>query len=408
MALETDVWEALKDWRPGLSLPAAWYHSDEAYRLDIERVFKSQWVFACAGAEISNAGDRIALTIGHEPIVVVRGEDGAVRAFHNVCRHRGSLICRHARESGPRLVCPYHQWTYDLSGALVYAADMDETFDPAQHSLALVHTQVLCGMVYICLADSPPDFARFRAAVSSFIEPHAPDRTKVAFQSRIVEAANWKLVVENNRECYHCASNHPELMASFVEVPLPGDTEGEREFAALMAEKGPLYTANELPYEGTWRDPEFRCVRVPFAGGAVSMTRDGAAASKILLGDLTEPDLGSVRLFHVPGNWNHFLSDYIVHTRALPISPGETEVVTTWLVHEDAVEGLDYDLERLTEVWIATNDQDKALAENNHLGTTSSAYRPGPYSRKEFLVSDFVAWYVATVRHEKPLAVAAE
>ena len=156
------------------------------------------------------------------------------------------------------------------------------------------------------------------------------------------------------------------------------------------------------------RDAEFRCVRLPFEAGALSMTMDGGPACKMLLGDLAEPDIGSVRMFHVPNNWNHFLSDHIIHFRANPIGPGETELVTTWLVHEEAVEGLDYDVDRLTAVWSATNAEDCQLAENNHLGTASVAYRPGPYSRTEFLVKDFVDWYLETVRGARPTLAAAE
>jgi Rieske 2Fe-2S family protein len=283
---------------------------------------------------------------------------------------------------------------------------MGEGFDPANFALAPVSVEIVAGLVYVCLADDPPDLSAFRAAVTPYIAPHAPDCTKVAHRSRIVERANWKLVVENNRECYHCAANHPELLASLVEFALPDDPRGDAEFRALMAEKSALWEANGLPYAPVPRNGEFRCIRLPFANGAVSMTRDGGPACRILLGDLVESDLGSVRMFHVPGNWNHFLSDHILHFRALPISPDETEVVTTWLVHEDAVEGLDYSLERLTEVWRATNDQDRMLAENNHRGTLSSAYRPGPYGQSEFLVSDFVDWYVARLRGARPMAAA--
>jgi Rieske 2Fe-2S family protein len=98
-------------------------------------------------------------------------------------------------------------------------------------------------------------------------------------------------------------------------------------------------------------------------------------------------------MFRAPNNWHHFLSDHIIHARVLPIAPDRTAVRTTWLVHEDAVEGVDYDVERLTEVWLATNEQDKRLGENNHLGIASRAYRPGPYEPSEFMLTQFTDWY---------------
>ncbi|XWN33893.1 MAG: aromatic ring-hydroxylating dioxygenase subunit alpha [Devosia sp.] len=406
MAVDIDA--LLSSHRRGWSLPGPLYWSKEAFDRDMERIFRREWLFACNVAEIANVGDYITMDIGPESVIVLRGDDDDVRAFHNVCRHRGSRLCLDAHGSGPRIVCPYHQWTYGLGGELVHAAHMQDGFRREDFALKRVHVALLEGMVYVSLADTPPDFSAFRADVGPMIAPHQPDRTKVAFRSRIVEEANWKLVIENNRECYHCASNHPELLASLVEFALPGDPEGGAEFERLMAEKTAIWEANGVAHKGVPRSSEYRAIRLPFDHGAISMTRDGSPACKVLLGDLEEPDLGSVRMFHVPINWNHFLSDHILHFRLLPISPTQSELVTTWLVHEDAVEGLDYSLEHLTAVWLATNHQDSVLAANNFLGTQSAAYEPGPYSQTEFLTSDFVDWYVERTRDSVPVLAAAE
>ena len=148
-----------------------------------------------------------------------------------------------------------------------------------------------------------------------------------------------------------------------------------------------------LPHRPADGGVEFRCIRLPFNEGAVSFTMDGKPACNKLLGDFTDPELGSVRMFRVPNNWNHFLSDHIIHFRVLPLSANRTAVRTTWLVHEDAVEGVDYDIGRLTEVWTATNDQDRILAERNHLGIRSKAYEPGPFAPSEFMLNNFSEWY---------------
>ncbi|MFT3688262.1 aromatic ring-hydroxylating oxygenase subunit alpha [Paenirhodobacter sp.] len=383
----------LDERRPGYSLPRDFYVDDAIFQADLEAIFETEWLFACSVAEIPKPGDYTTLQVGSNPVVVLRNRDGEVAAFHNTCRHRGSKICLKEHGHANRLVCPYHQWVYELDGRLINARQMPADFDRASSSLAPVHVEVNCGMVYICLADEPPPLDRFKEAVAPYIAPHMPDRTKVAFSATIIEEANWKLVIENNRECYHCAGNHPELLVTLVEFALPDDPLVKRQFQGLMDRSTARWDRLGLPHRPADGGTEFRCIRLPFNDGCLSFTMDGALACNKLLADFTEPDLGSVRMFRVPGNWNHFLSDHIIHFRVLPLSANRTAVKTTWLVHEDAVEGVDYDVRRLTEVWIATNDEDRILAENNHRGILSKAYRPGPYAPSEFMLTNFADWY---------------
>jgi Rieske 2Fe-2S family protein len=401
-----DLLRLLSERRPGFSLPGPCYTSEGAHWLDLDRVFRREWLFACSGREIPNPGDFTTLNVGPDGVVVLRDEAGAVRAFHNTCRHRGSRLCE-GRGHGARLVCPYHQWTYGLDGRLLHAGQMGEGFRPDDWPLRAVHVETVCEMVFICLAEAPPDFTAFRAAVEPYLAPHQLDRAKVAHQTRVVERANWKLVIENNRECYHCAGAHPELLQTFLEAELPDDPSVKARFDAVMAEVAPRWEALGLAYEGVPWNRDFRCIRLPFTPGALSMTMDGGPACRMLMGDLTEPDLGSVRYYRAPNTWNHALADHAIHFRILPVSPTETELVTTWLVHEDAVEGLDYEVDRLTEIWRATNDEDQRLAETNQLGVASSAYRPGPYSLSERMVSDFADWYAERALGRAPAALRA-
>jgi Rieske 2Fe-2S family protein len=381
--------------RSGFSLPQAFYVDEEIFRADLEAVFETDWLFACNVCEIKRPGDYLTLEIGANSVVVLRDREGEVRAFHNTCRHRGSRICNAERGHVNRLVCPYHQWVYELDGRLRHARQMPKDFDVSGYGLKPAHVEVICGMVYVSIADNPPSLARYREAVTPYIAPHQPDRTKVAYSSTIVEEANWKLVIENNRECYHCAANHPELLVTLVEFALPDDAAANAAFKGLMDRAAAKWDAYGLPHRPAEGGVEFRCIRLPFNEGAVSFTMDGKPACNKLLGDFTDPELGSVRMFRVPNNWNHFLSDHILHFRVLPLSANRTAVRTTWLVHEDAVEGVDYDLKRLTEVWTATNDQDRILAERNHLGIRSKAYEPGPFAPSEFMLDNFSEWYAA-------------
>jgi len=381
--------------RSGYSLEQAFYTDPDLYQLDIEAVFHNDWVFVANGCEIPEPGDYLTLTIDKAPLIVLRDQDGQLRAFHNSCRHRGSRICENKKGHTNRLVCPYHQWTYDLKGELLATRYMADDFDAKRFPLKSVHLETLHGMIYICLAETPPDFNHFRDSISPYIAPHQPERTKVVYESTIVEEANWKLVIENNRECYHCSGNHPELLISLVEMALPDDDRNGEEFE-IMQQKAERWDQLGLPHAPAEGGKEFRCIRLPFRKGIKSMTLDGELGCKKLLGDLTEEDLGSVRAFRIPNNWHHFLSDHILHFRVLPLGPDRTEVRTTWLVHEDAIEGWDYDPERLSTVWRATNDQDRKLAEENHRGICSPGYEPGPYSEvAEFMAINFTDWYRA-------------
>jgi len=402
MSASEKVSELMGQYRAGYSLPGPLYYDADVHEMEMKAIFGTQWLFACNGCEVKEPGDYLTLTIGRNSIVVLRDDAGEVKAYHNTCRHRGSRICQEHKGTVGRLVCPYHQWTYDLDGKLLAAGQMPEDFDPSAWSLKTVHVVDIAGLIYICLAENPPDIEHFRQTVTPYIAPHQPARTKVVFESVLIEKANWKLVIENNRECYHCAGNHPELLVSLVEAALPGDTRTHW-FTELMERKAQEWDALGLPHRPAAGGIEFRCIRLPFNEGVTSMTMDGKPACKKMLGDLTERDLGSVRMFHVPNNWNHFLSDHIIHFRVLPRGPMETEVRTTWLVHEDAIEGWDYDVQRLAEVWQITNQQDQVLAEQNFLGVQSDAYEPGPYSPTgEFMILDFNRWYTSTMAGHLP------
>jgi len=389
---------ALNERRRGYSLPQAFYTGEDIFRAELDAVFASDWLFACNTCEIKKPGDFLVLEVGLDSVIVLRGRDQEVRGFYNICRHRGSRICRTEKGHTPRLVCPYHQWAYELDGRLFRARQMPADFNTSDFSLKPVRVEVICGMVYVSLAEDPPSLERYRKTVTPYIGPHLPEKTKIAFVSTLIEEANWKLVIENNRECYHCPGAHPELMATLVEFALPDAAAANAASKELMDRSASRWDAQGLAHRPADGGTEFRCIRLPFKSGRVSFTSDGALACRKLLGDFADPDLGSVRMFRAPNNWNHFLSDHILHFRLLPLSVNRTALRTTWLVHEDAVEGVDYDVARLTEVWKATNDQDRILAENNHCGVQSRAYAPGPYAPSEFMLNDFTDWYVAKMK----------
>ena len=387
------VRELLADRRPFFSLPQAFYNDPDLFELDLAAVFHKRWIFAGVECEIPSAGDYFTFSIGATPIVVVRDQSGAINAFYNTCRHRGSKICLAEKGAVRKLVCPYHQWTYDLSGQLVATGRMHEDFDRAQYPLRGVNVRAAGGTIYVCLADDPPDFDAYGPSIAPYLAPHDLSHAKLAHQTHVVVKGNWKLVMENSRECFHCPARHHELMHTFLadyNFEEPGDDAFVHEFWERCAGLGLVSENNE--------GDDFRIVRLPLRHGALSSTIDGKAAVSRVLGTMPTNDAGSVRWVHFPSTFNHAFADYAILVRMLPVSPQETLFTTKWLVHRDAEEGRDYDLKSLTQVWDATNDQDKVLVERNQEGVNSAGYVPGPYSRHaEQGVIRFVEWYCGTL-----------
>jgi Rieske 2Fe-2S family protein len=391
MDIRARALELLKTRKPDYSLPQAFYNDPALYELDLDVAFHRQWIFAGAECEVAKPGDYFTLTIGRSPIVVLRDRAGHLRAFFNTCRHRGSRICLAERGRAKVLVCPYHQWSYDLTGRLTHAGHMQDDLDLAEHSLIPVHLRTVGGTIYVCLADEAPDFGPYREVLEPYLAPHDLANAKLAHEAHLVERGNWKLVMENSRECYHCGVRHPELVRTFLD---DYDHEDPEQSAAVAAywQKCERLGLPSRPH----KSEQFSIIRLPFTKGAVSTTMDGKPAVGRLLGKVGDGDIGSVRWVHYPSTFNHALGDYAFSFRLLPLGPQETLVTGKWYVHRDAVEGRDYDLANLVKVWDVTNGQDRDLVERNQEGVNSLGYRPGPYSRKaEMGVIRFVDWYCA-------------
>ncbi len=395
--------ELLENRRPNYSLDAPLYNDPHMFRLDMEEVFQKQWLFVGMTSEIPKKGDYFTIEVGQNPILVLRDGEGNVNAFHNTCRHRGSLICTEHRGKVANLVCPYHQWTYDLKGNLLFAGtEMNEGFDLKQHGLQAAHCKTAGGFIFVCLGKEQPEdeFDDFLATLETYMEPYQVENTKLAAESHMYERANWKLVLENNRECYHCNASHPELLNSLLEWDDTNDPRAPQEFHDHYNEQAAQWDDEGIPHlhQSFGEKQRNRMVRMPLKKGTHVMTMDGKHASKKLLGRIKNSQLGSMRILHLPNSWNHMQSDHFIVFRVLPISAQETMVTTKWFVHKDAVEGVDYDSDNLRHVWDATNEQDKVLGERNQLGINSIGYQPGPYSETyEFGVINFLDWYADTM-----------
>ncbi len=164
-----DIKAKLDERRPGHSLPQALYNDPAMFDFDMTAIYGRSWLMVGFTCELPEAGSWSSLKVGRWPILIVRDKGGAIRAFHNSCRHRGAMLCKEGTGRSPRMVCPYHRWTYNLDGSLLSAARMPADFDNADHGLREVKIEIVAGVIYICLADDAPPFETFRREMEALL-----------------------------------------------------------------------------------------------------------------------------------------------------------------------------------------------------------------------------------------------
>lgn len=387
---------ALLDQRKaGHTLPQPFYTETEFFDFEQHAIFGKSWLMAGLECELPKSGSYMAMMVGKWPVIITRDSKGEIRAFHNSCRHRGSILCDPGHGHAPKLVCPYHRWTYNLDGSLLAATRMPDDFEKSTHSLKPITLRRVAGAMFICLSDDPPPFDEFADHFAAYAAPLKFNDMKLAATDLMVEQANWKLVMDNGRECYHCPTGHPELANSFP-VYFFGkfDTKGNERAAAYAKEMDALGLPHEA-IEGHW----WQLGRFALNEGAKTISMDGELLVKKLLVEGNNGSVGSFRWALDPHLFAHATSDQVFTASFLPVSATETHAFSKWFVHKDAVEGVDYDVDALKEVWIKTNLQDRDLAENNQRGVVSPGYTPGPYSEEaESLALRFTDWYCDKAR----------
>lgn len=385
----------LRQRRSGHTLPQALYVGADIFDFDMHAIFGTSWLMAGMTCELPKSGSYLALNIGPWPVIITRDAKGGIHAFHNSCRHRGSVLCQPGQGTAPKLVCPYHRWTYNLDGSLLAATRMPPGFEKSEHGLKPIAVREAAGGIFICLAQDPPPFDEFAQRFLEYAGPVNFSDLKLAATDIMVEQANWKLVMDNARECYHCPTGHPDLAKSFP-VVFNGffDAEGDKRAAAYAAQMDALGLPHD-PVQGDW----WQMSRFALNEGAKTISMDGQHLIKKLLVEGNGGSVGSFRWALEPSLFAHATADHVFMCNFLPVSATETHAFSKWFVHKDAVEGIDYDVDALKEVWLKTNQQDRELAENNHRGVVSPGYTPGPYSPDaETLALQFADWYCGKAR----------
>jgi Rieske 2Fe-2S family protein len=387
--------ELIKARRPGFSLAQSFYTSEVLFQEDIKRVFFQHWLFAGHASRLPENGRFFTLELGNESIIIIRDDKSELHALWNVCRHRGSRICTEPEGTARSLVCPYHQWVYRPDGTLLKARLMSESFEAAENGLHRAHIRVVEDLIFISAADVPPDFELFRKTMETRLRPHDLPNAKICSKKTYLIEANWKLVVENSRECYHCGVAHPQYCKAVGFAAAIGSVAHEAECASIEEQRMQEVKELGLEVEGVPFQPEswYHHRRFFLRPGFVTESIDGLPVAP-LMGSLPDADTGVFAVVTLPNMLFEASRDYVMTLRLIPKGPQLTEAEVCWLVRGDAQEGTDYDLDRLTEFWRLTSEQDWKLCEDNQLGVNSSKYLPGPYGPKETGVEHFVQWYL--------------
>ena len=204
--------------RPGYGLPRPLYHDQLLYQAEMDAIWRGGWLFAGHSCQIPNPGDYFLYDVDGDSVIIVRDKEGQVQTLYNVCRHRGSLICEAPEGHVKRFICPYHQWTYDLDGKLLLWRGMQDGLDKSQLGLHHAHAREFEGFIFISFAREPMDFEAAYETIAPVTRPQGLSRAKVAKIMDFDVHSNWKLVWENNRECFHCVRCHPQYVKANFDI----------------------------------------------------------------------------------------------------------------------------------------------------------------------------------------------
>jgi Rieske 2Fe-2S family protein len=394
--------ELIADYRPGFALEQRFYTDPDVYDREIERIINRNWFVAGHVSELPERGDFKRFDVARESAIIVRGDDGELRAFANVCRHRGSRVCLEEHGSSRQFACPYHGWIYGLDGSLKAARDMPVDFDASRYGLKPVSFGVVHGLMLVCFSDKPPGLDGCRDELAEPMAMFGFETLKVAARETYEIPANWKLSIENYQECYHCATAHPEyarlhtLMLDTRKRPRVQQPMKERMAACgiVNLEIDRIDTAarpGEIGYG-------YR--RMALFEGYETGSREGKPVAP-LLGALTGYDGGASDFSFGAFSFLLAYSDHVVCYVFTPVDHGNSRCEITWLVREDAEEGRDYDLAELTWLWDVTTKADKQIIVNNYEGVRSRYYEPGPFAGMEHAERTYVEWLLAEL--QRPL-----
>jgi len=385
--------ELIADQKPGYSLDQRFYTDSDIYELEIARIVNRNWILAGHVSQLPEPGDFKVLNVARESAIIVRGSDGELNAFANVCRHRGSLVCLDSTGHADKFVCPYHGWTYDIDGKLFAARNMPDDFDKSQHSLKPVSVDVLHGLIFVCFTDTPLSLGGARRDLAEPMAMFGFENLKVAAQKSYAIPANWKLSIENYQECYHCATAHPEYARMHT---LMLDRDKRERVQGKMLERMGACGVKDIFFD--YIDTAARPGEMGYGYSRTALfdkyktgSEDGGPVAP-LLGEFTDYDGGASDFSLGAFSFLLAYSDHVVGYVFTPTDHNSSNCEIYWFVRGDAEEGKDYDVDALTWLWDVTTKADKTIIVNNSKGVHSKYYQPGPFSGMERPERIYIEW----------------
>jgi len=385
--------------KTGWSLEQRFYTDPDIYQLELDQIVMRNWIFAGHQSELAEPGDFKVLNVANESAIIVRGQDGEIRAFANVCRHRGSLVCLEEAGNTRKFTCPYHGWVYDTEGALTGARDMPADFRREDHSLHSVSLNLVHGLLFVCFCDDPPSLNTARKDLAEPMAMFDFENLKVAATKTYPISANWKLSIENYQECYHCASSHPEYAKMHTLMLDDKKMERVQEYMKSRMQACGLkdihfdFTDTEAPAG----EQGYAYSRTAMFEGYKTGSRDGEPLAP-LLGELKDYDGGASDFTFGPFSFFLAYSDHVVGYVFTPVDETHCQCQIYWMVRGDAEEGKDYKRDDLVWMWDITTYADEKIIVDNWSGVKSRYYRPGPFSGMEWLEQRWVEWILHELR----------
>ncbi|MBT8098464.1 MAG: aromatic ring-hydroxylating dioxygenase subunit alpha [Gammaproteobacteria bacterium] len=395
------VADLIANHQPGFALEQRFYTDPDIYALELERIFARNWILAGHQSELTKPGDFKRVDVASESAIVVRGSDGELKAFANVCRHRGSLVCLEPRGQAKKFTCPYHGWMYDIDGRLTAARNMPDSFDKSRFGLNPVSVDTIHGLMFISFSDDPPSLEGAKRDMAEPLAMFGFENLKVAACKEYDIEANWKLAIENYQECYHCASAHPDYARMHT---LMLDREKRKRVQQHMKDNMPACGMRDIMIDfiDTAARPGeigYGYSRTALFEGYKTGSKDGEPVAP-LLGELKGYDGGASDISFGACSFLLAYSDHVVAYVFTPIDQFNSRCVVYWLVRNDAVEGTDYQLDELTWLWDVTTKADKTIIVNNWKGVQSRFYRPGPFSGMERAERIYVDWVLQELQRD--------
>ncbi len=379
--------------KPGYSLDQRFYTDDAVYALEVERIINRNWILAGHESELPDPGDFKVVEVAKESAIIVRSKDGTIKAFANVCRHRGSLVCLEPKGNAKSFSCPYHGWTYDTDGKLIAARNMGSDFDAGTHGLKSVSLDNVHGLLFVCFSSSPLSLEGCKKDLAEPMKMFDMRKLKVAAHKEYAIPANYKLSIENYQECYHCATAHPEYARMHT---LMLDEKKRARVQKHMLEKMQKCGLRNIEvdyFDNNARPGEmgYAYSRTALFEGHKTGSEDGGPVAP-LLGKLTGYDGGASDFTFGGFSFMLAYSDHVVAYVFTPVDKDNSKCEIYWLVRNDAEEGRDYDVDALTWLWDVTTVADKTIIVNNSKGVHSRYYEPGPFSGMEGAERSYVEW----------------